>query len=156
MTKINKKIFMFLPLIISILAYLIYASIELLVLNQKGLRWRPYITSGVVCFITLGLVCFFVLLECKLLRGLKNQSVMMKILRLFFSIGIGCIMLWIAMCGVLFLSLTYTHEKVVKTDETKYISCLSDWNPIYYHYHEYDSFFTMVDEPFESIKNENI
>ena len=54
------------------------------------------------------------------------------------------------------MSLSYTHEKVVKTDDTKYIACLSDWNPIYYHYHEYDSCFTMVKEPFESIKNENI
>lgn len=154
--KKTKKLLTFLPLIISILVYFIYSIIELFILRQKGLSWRPYITTGMIIIITLGLVCFFILLDCKLLGRFKNQRTTMKILRLVSALGISCITLCIAVCGVIFLSLTYTHEKIVKTDETRYVSCLSDWNPIYYHYHEYDSWFTMADEPFESIKNENI
>ncbi len=156
MRTAHKKFLIFLSLVISILGYFIYCSIELWVLRPKGLSWRPYITTGMLVVIILGLIIFFVLMGCKLLKGLKKQRIPMKILRLVSVVVIGCITLFISACGVIFLSLTYTHEKVIKTDETRYVSCLSDWNPIYYHYHEYDSWFTMVDEPFESIKNENI
>ena len=151
-----KKFLMFLPLIISILVYCMYCGIELGVLSPQGLSWRPYVTFGMLVVITLGLVSFCVLLICRLLRGLKNQSIGKKALRLISALGLGGIAACVVMWGVIFMSLSYTHEKVIKTDDTRYISCLSDWNPIYYHYHEYDSCFTMVKEPFESIKNENI
>ena len=154
MKKSYKNFLIVLPLAISILAYLIYCSIELLALRPKGLSWRPYVTTGMFIVITMGLIIFFVLLVCKLLKGLKQQIKTKKILRLIASAVLGCTTIWIAICGVVFVSLTFTHEKVVKTDDIKYISCLSDWNPIYYHHHEYDSWFTMSDEPFESIKNE--
>ena len=154
MKKSYKNFLIALPLAISVLAYLIYCSIELLILRPKGLSWRPYVTTGMFIVITIGLIIFFVLLVCKLLKALKQQIKTKKILCLVASVVLGCTAIWIAICGVVFLSLTFTHEKVVKTDDTKYISCLSDWNPIYYHHHEYDSWFTMSDEPFESIKNE--
>ena len=151
-----KKFLMFLPLIISILVYCMYCGIELGVLSPQGLSWRPYVTFGMLVVITLGLVSFCVLLICRLLRGLKNQRIGKKALRLISALGLGGIAACVVMWGVIFMSLSYTHEKVIKTDDTRYISCLSDWNPIYYHYHEYDSCFTMVKEPFKSIKNENI
>ena len=154
MKKSYKNFLIALPLAISVLAYLIYCSIELLALRPKGLSWRPYVTTGMFIVITMGLIIFFVLLVCKLLKGLKQQIKTKKILCLVASVVLGCTAIWIAICGVVFVSLTFTHEKVVKTDDIKYISCLSDWNPIYYHHHEYDSWFTMSDEPFESIKNE--
>ena len=50
-------------------------GIELGVLRPQGLSWRPYVTLGMLAIITLGLVCFFVLLICRLLRGLKNRSI---------------------------------------------------------------------------------
>lgn len=156
MKKINKNFLMFLPLIIAILVYCIYCGIELGVLSPQGLSWRPYVTMGMLVVITLGLSCFCVLLICRLLRGLKNQSIGKKVLRLILALGLGYVAACVVIWGVIFMSLSYIHEKVVKTDDTKYIACLSDWNPIYYHYHEYDSCFTMVKEPFESIKNENI
>ena len=151
MKKSYKNFLIVLPLAISILAYLIYCSIELLALRPKGLSWRPYVTTGMFIVITMGLIIFFVLLVCKLLKGLKQQIKTKKILCLVASVVLGCTAIWIAICGVVFLSLTFTHEKVVKTDDIKYVSCLSDWNPIYYHHYEYDSWFTMADEPFESI-----
>lgn len=152
----HKNFLTFLPLLISVLVCFIYCSLELCVLRPKGLSWRPYITTGMFAIITLGLMLFFILLGYKLLIGLKKQRTPMKILRLVSVVVIGCITLYISACGLVLLSLTYTHEKVIVTDETRYISCLSDWNPVYYHYHEYDSWFTMVDEPFESIKTQNI
>lgn len=156
MKNTYKKFIIFLPLIIAILGYCIYCGIELCVLQPKGLCWRPYMTFEVLVIITLGLVSFCVLLIYKSLKGLKNQSISKKVIRLISSLGLGCITACVVIWGVIFMSLSYTHEKVVKIDNIKYISCLSDWNPIYYHYHEYDSCFTMVKEPFESIKNEDI
>ncbi len=152
MRKTHKNLFTVLPLVISVLAYIIYCCIELWFLRPKGLSWRPYITTGMFIVITIGLMLFFVLMIYKLLKGLKKQRTSMKVFRLGLVVVIGCITLCVSACGLLSVSLTYTHEKVIETDETRYVSCLSDWNPIYYHYHEYDSWFTMVDEPFESIK----
>lgn len=156
MKNTYKKFLIFLPLIISILVCFMYCGIELGVLSPQGLSWRPYVTFGMLVVITLGSVSFCVLLICRLLSGLKNQSIGKKALRLISALGLGGITACVVMWGVIFMSLSYTHEKVIKTDDTRYISCLSDWNPVYYHYHEYDSCFTMVKEPFESIKNENI
>lgn len=156
MKKTYKKFLVFLPLVISILVYCFYCGIELWVLRTNGLSWRPYITTGVLVITTIGLVIFFVMMGYKLLKGLKEQRKSMKILRLVSVVVIGCITLCISAWGAIFVSLTYTHEKVVEIDETRYVSCLSDWNPIYYHYYEYNGWFTMADETFESIKNEDI
>ena len=154
MKKTIKNILMYLPLAISILFFFIYCCIELWVLRPRELSWRPYVTTGMFIVITMGLVIFFVLIGYKLLKGLKEQRTPMKILRMISVVVIGCATLCIVACGVTFGSLTYTHEKVVEIDEIRCVSCLSDWNPIYYHYHEYDSWFTMADEPYESVKNE--
>ena len=156
MKKTYKKFLIFFPLVISILAYSFYCGIELWVLRANRLSWRPYITTGMLVITTIGLVIFFVMMGYKLLKGLKEQRKSMKILRLVTVVVIGCITLCISAWGAIFVSLTYTHEKVVKIDETRYVSCLSDWNPSYYHYHEYDGWFTMADEAFKSVPNESI
>ena len=98
MKKTNKNFLMFLPLIIAILVYCIYCGIELGVLSPQGLSWRPYVTMGMLVVITLGLSCFCVLLICRLLRGLKNQSIGKKVLRLILALGLGyvatCVVIW--------------------------------------------------------------
>ena len=101
-----KKFLMFLPLIISILVYCMYCGIELGVLSPQGLSWRPYVTFGMLAVITLGLVSFCVLLICRLLRGLKNQSIGKKALRLISALGLGGIAACVVMWGVIFMSLS--------------------------------------------------
>ena len=151
-----KKFLLFLPMVISIFVYLFYCGIELSVLSPKGLTWRPYITTVMLGITIIGVVISLVMVSYKLLNGLKEQRKPMKILRLVSVVVVGCVTLCISASGVILLSLTYTHENVVKIDETRYVSCLSDWNPTYFHYHEYDSWFIMADESFKSTKNENL
>ena len=156
MKKTYKKFLTFLPLVISLFVYLFYCSMELWVLSPKGLTWRPYTITGMLVITTLGLVIFLVMVGYKLLKGLKEPRKPMKILRLVSVVFIGFVTFCISAWGAILLSLTYTHENVVKIDETKYVCCLSDWNPTYHYYHEYDSWFTMADESFKSVPNESI
>ena len=144
MKRTYKKFGTFFPLVISLLVYSVYAGIELCVLRPKGLRWRPYMTTGTLVIITIGFVFFFVLLGYKLIKGIRDRRKPLKILCQLVLIGF--ITFCISSCGVNGFSLAYTHEKVVKTDETWYVSCLNDWNPSYYRYYEYDSWFTMGEE----------
>ena len=147
MKKTYKKFWTFFPLVISILVYSVYAGTELCVLRPRGLSWRPYITTGTVVIITIGLAFFFAIIGYKLLKGLNEQrKTMKKLLRLVAVAVIGCITLGISSCGVTLCSMSYTHEEVVEIDEARYVSCLSDWNPSYYRYYEYDSWFTMGEE----------
>ena len=151
-----KKFLIFLPMVISIFVYLFYCGIELSVLSPKGLTWRPYITTVMLGITIIGVVISLVMVSYKLLNGLKEQRKPMKILRLVSVVFIGFVTLCISAWGAILLSLTYTHENVVKIDETKYVCCLSDWNPTYHYYHEYDSWFTMEDESFKNVPNESI
>ena len=152
----DKKVIIFIPLLISMIVAVTYFGIYYLLLKNAGLTWRPYVFIAMIIVVIVGIVSFFLLLLHSLFVGLKQCKTSLKIVRLVITFIAGVVTVFVVGGSCILISLSYQHEEVVKIDDKKYVCSISDWNPIYYYFHEYDGWFTMAEEPFMKTKAENV
>lgn len=152
----DKKVIIVIPLWISMAVAVIYFGIYYLLLKNAGLTWRPYVSIAMIIVVIVGIVSFLLLLLHRLFVGLKQCKISLKIVRLVITFVAGVFIVFVVGGSCIWISLSYQHETVVEIDGKKYVYTISDWNPIYYYFHEYDGWFTMVEEPFMKMKAENV
>lgn len=152
----DKKVIIVIPLWISMVVAVIYFGIYYLLLKNAGLTWRPYVSIAMIIVVIVGIVSFLLLLLHRLFVGLKQCKISLKIVRLVITFVAGVFIVFVVGGSCIWISLSYQHETVVEIDGKKYVYTISDWNPIYYYFHEYDGWFTMVEEPFMKMKAENV
>ena len=152
----DKKLTIIIPVLISTVTAVMYFGIYYLLLKNAGLTWRPYVFIVMIIVVILGFVGSFFLLSYRLLNNLKQCKISKKIVRLMIFLIVGIFTAGVVGGGCILASLSYQHEKVVEIDDEKYVYMISDWNPIYYYFYEYDGWFTMVEEPFMKMKSENM